>query len=249
MPRTSRGSADDRAADGRRIYSLGDVGKFTGVKRPQAQYWVKKLVVVPDYPAGGGTGNYNGFTFRNLVEFSIARNAEGLPIDDLKGALSSLRSVDDDDWYDEMPRMRQATAALPRPANPPTRAEAIEWFTRQERKGGIGSGDYGDPKWHAEAALYLPLVGSPKFPREYLARMKRELAQWRRFKNPAKRDPKTTVVLTCRNRTGFLVFDPEELYDGLRRGLPSLLAINLSVIFAALEKATGDHWNNTGGKA
>ena len=249
MPRTSRRNANDLAADGRRIYSLGDVKTFTGVPRPQAQYWVKKLVIVPDYPAQGGTGNYNGFSFRNLVEFAIAKFSEALPVEQIKGALVSLRGVDPDDWYDEMPRMRQAIAALPKPAKPATKGKAIEWITRQERKGGIGSGNYGDPKWHVEAERYLAFFGDPPphLRHVYEARSKRELAQWRRFKNPAKRDPKTTVILSCRNAGGYLVFGADELYDELTR-VPSVVAVNLSFIFANLEKRTCDHWNNKGGK-
>ena len=74
MSRQRRGESNERAPDGRRIYSLGDVSAYTQVKRPQAQYWLKHRLIVPDYEASGGPGTYHGFTFRNLIEFAIAKS-------------------------------------------------------------------------------------------------------------------------------------------------------------------------------
>ena len=89
MPRKSRGTENERAADGRRIYSLGDVTRYTTVPRPQAQYWLKHRLIVPDYVAAGGAGKYHGFTFRNLVEFEVARRLTwlGLSIPVMKEGL------------------------------------------------------------------------------------------------------------------------------------------------------------------
>src|SRR5215203_5337237 len=107
MPRQKRRAANDMAHDGRRLYSLGDVTALTQVPRPQAQYWLKHLVIVPDHKSDGGPGKYHGFTFRNLIEFEIARRLSwlGLSLEALKGALESLRLEDPADWYTRMPRL------------------------------------------------------------------------------------------------------------------------------------------------
>jgi hypothetical protein len=53
-----------------KVYSLADVMRLTGAKRPQIEYWVRKHVVRGEFESG--TGLPRQFVFRNLVEVSIA---------------------------------------------------------------------------------------------------------------------------------------------------------------------------------
>ena len=145
MPRGRRG-ATERAPDGRRIYSLGDVGRYADVPRPQAQDRLKHRVIVPDYESSGGPGQYHGFTFRNLVEFAVAKRLSefGATIDVMKDAMQELR-MDSDDRDSAMPRMRRAIASVPKRKRP-TKKKAVAWIDEQVRKGGVGSGDLQIPK-------------------------------------------------------------------------------------------------------
>ena len=53
-----------------KVYSLADVMRLTGVKRPQIEYWVRKHIIRGEFESG--TGLPRQFVFRNLVEVSIA---------------------------------------------------------------------------------------------------------------------------------------------------------------------------------
>jgi len=59
-----------RALRSRKVYSLADVVRLTGAKRPQIEYWVRKDILRGEFE--GGQGLPRQFVFRNLVEVSIA---------------------------------------------------------------------------------------------------------------------------------------------------------------------------------
>jgi DNA-binding transcriptional MerR regulator len=246
VPRKSRGTENERAADGRRIYSLGDVARYAEVPRPQAQYWLKHRLIVPDYEAGGGPGKYHGFTFRNLVEFEVARRLSwvGISIDVIRAALASMRLWDPDDWYAEMPRMRSAIdKALAKKKRPPTKVEALKWFDQHE-----GALDLTDPALLADlhrnsvaAGLYAEEEDESRLPEA----MQRELALWRRFKDPSTRAADgPPVVLRCFHAAAGLVFSDTVLSRDI--GPVPWVLLNLTSVFEHLESATSDHWNNQG---
>ena len=61
-----------------RVYSLSDVMRLTGAKRPQVEYWVRKAIICGEFE--GGTGLPRQFVFRNLVEATIALELAALGV-------------------------------------------------------------------------------------------------------------------------------------------------------------------------
>jgi hypothetical protein len=245
MPRQSRGTQADRAPDGRRIYSLGDVTKYTDVKRPQAQYWLKHRLIVPDYKAGGGPGKYHGFTFRNLVEFDVARRLSwiGASLDFMGTVLERLRLADPDDWYELMPRLDdEIEAVLKKKKRRPTKKQALAWLDAHG-----GHLDFKDPKVAAEFSRHATASGLYKEDPPLSEDQQHKLTLWRQFKDPATRVKDGPPVLLC--------FPMGMVYGGIREvetfgffqdGNFPTVSLNLTVIFEQLESVTGDHWNNLG---
>jgi hypothetical protein len=240
MPRRKHRADGDRAADGRRLYSLGDVVEVTGITAPQGRYWVRTRLIPADYP-GAGQGNFSGFTFRNLVEFEICHRLSSIATDTrvMQEALSSLRAADEDDWYSNMPRMAAAIDAVPKKRKP-TKKAALRWL--DERLGSLKGSDFTDPELTVDVDRYFEAAGleypSPSDTEEQ--REAEKLARWRAFKEPATRGD-SDVTLCC-GAVGFLAFSHDALHRYIHMGVPAV-ALSLAPIFAYLETKTGDHWN------
>ncbi len=246
MPRSRKREKGDRAEDGRRLYSLGDIAKITGAPRPKSQYWIKHSLIVPDYP-GTGTGNHSGFTFRNLVEFQIAERLSwvAFPLEAMRVALATIRVGDD--WYAEMPRMRAAMSALDSPgAKAPSKEQGLAWLEESERIG--GSGKWTDPAYLLHAERHLEATGLFEvIPESLQQKMDVEANRWREFRDPASRKSgEHHLLLVCSIATAFLTTSPDALYKYVAHGVPATV-LDLTTIFTGLELRTGDHWTKVDG--
>src|SRR2546428_11381645 len=78
-----------------RTYSLGEVMKLTGAKRPQIEYWVRKGIIRGEFE-DGGTGLPRQFVFRNLVEVAVGLdlNLLGVSTDIMYDMVNALRYGD-----------------------------------------------------------------------------------------------------------------------------------------------------------
>ena len=244
MPRTTHVEAKTLAADGRRLYSLGDVCRLTGAKRSQVENWVRKGCVAPDYPTTG-TGNQRGFTFRNLIEFRILvlLHELGLSLEHMRGALRGVRLADPEDSPWEMPRFAASKEELARirAQAPPEKREALDRSWAEH-----------DAEQERELALVdaeLAAAGSKTLSQS----MADELAAWRTFKDPATRSRVTAeaVSLLCFYgdlRGGLLVYGTSHLLDVFGY-YGAAVILDMNRVFGAMEAATDDHWNKTGDRS
>src|SRR6266446_2503718 len=84
-----------KAPRSRKTYSLGDVMRLTGAKRPQIEYWVRKGIIRGEFE-DGGTGLPRQFVFRNLVEVAVGLdlNLLGVNTDVMYRMVDALRYGD-----------------------------------------------------------------------------------------------------------------------------------------------------------
>jgi hypothetical protein len=109
------------------VYSLADVMRLTGTKRPQIEYWVRKSIIRGEFEAG--TGLPRQFVFRNLVETSIALELSELGVGtDVVGPMVDVVRYGDAEsdirtpWFVQMTGQKRNSPPAP-PLTPEQRRE------------------------------------------------------------------------------------------------------------------------------
>src|SRR6185436_4770779 len=114
--------AGSGSGSARTLYTLADVIRLTGAKRPQIEYWVRKHIIRGEFESATGTGLPRQFVFRNLVEVSVALELSALGINTAitDRMIDQLRYGDVDTdvrtpWFDQMvPRQSKRPRQLSR---------------------------------------------------------------------------------------------------------------------------------------
>ena len=116
-------------------YSLSDVLRLTGAKRPQIEYWVRKGIIRGEFEYGAGLPRQ--FVFRNLVEASIALDLSVLDVGTagIAAVVNEVRygDVESDVRTPWFVKMRAANHVRQPPLSPEERRERREQM-REFRK-------------------------------------------------------------------------------------------------------------------
>lgn len=220
-------------------YSKGEVARLTSAKPSQIDYWVKSGLIRPDLPSSG-RGDHRGFTFRNLVEITIAAllSAKGPRDRSSWDAVRAIRRRAEEDWESNRPDLVRALAE----AKADRDREIARMTTEQIRDHDARLATLAETIRPLDARLADILCGKDvaEFETESdRAEWDAELEAWRRFKNPAQRKASDRWYLCSVGENLWLVVD-DPLFAAAR--LPMFQVLNLRVIFENLERATGDRW-------
>ena len=198
-----------------KVYSLADVKRLTGAKRPQIEYRVRKHVVRGEFESG--TGLPRQFVFRNIVEVSIALQLTmlGINTETAYAIINQLRYGDVESDI-RTPWFAEAVPGGPRRQRRLSREEARRQYKRWQKQADADPtpredrccaelNDDGTLKLLKVLRAYVDAGVSDKEIRKGLLGVAREHVReyrewqkdhealhrrWRAFKNPATR-PKT----------------------------------------------------------
>ena len=211
-----------RGRSAQKVYTLADVMRLTGAKRPQIEYWVRKSIIRGEFD-DGGTGLPRQFIFRNLVEVAVALdlNLLGVNTDVMGSVMNTLRYGDVETdvrtpWFVEatrprpLPRLSHAKKRRLRAAE--AKALAAATSTPLEDRCCAELNDDGTLKLLKLLRAYVDAGVSEAEKKRGLLAVAREHqrehqqweqeyddlhGRWRAFKNPATRPSTSGFWLVC----------------------------------------------------
>lgn len=258
-----------------KIYSLGEVMRLTGAKRPQIEYWVRKSIIRGEFE-DGGTGLPRQFVFRNLVEVAIALdlNRLGVNTEVMSAMVDAVRYGDVDadvrtPWFARMTAPRRPLRFSKAPKHDMKAALAAADAIPLEDRCCAELNDDGTLTLLKLLRAYVDAGVSDVEIRKALLAVAREHVRehqqwrqdydalhrrWRAFKNPATRPRTGQFWIVC--ELPEFDGDTEDRWrrtrltddrDQQRSAVPSqsLIVVRIRPILEQLEAATDDSWRAT----